>query len=54
MEMVGHDAIAEDTHRSFATRQFEQFDEDGVVSGLVKDLGASVPAIKNMVAVISL
>jgi len=26
MEMVGHEAIAEDTHRSFAARQFEQFD----------------------------
>jgi hypothetical protein len=54
VEMVGNEAIAEDAHRSFATGQFEQFDEGGVVGGLVKDLRVSVTAIEDVVAVIGL
>lgn len=54
MEMIGHQAVANQTHRSFTACQFEQFDEGSVVGGFVKDLSASVAAIEDVIAIIGL
>jgi hypothetical protein len=51
VEMIGHEADAEELDGVFGFRRGEQVKECGVVAILVEDLGAAVPAIEHMVGV---
>lgn len=50
MEVIGHQAVAQETHGESLAGGFKQGDEGGVIRLLMKDLSPAVPAIKNVVA----
>src|SRR5262249_4764993 len=49
MEMVGHEAIAEDIHRDAADSLRHGVDEGIIISRLVEDRGAAIAAIQGVV-----
>ena len=50
VEVVGHEAVRQNTHREAVASQGEQIDEDRIVLVIQEDGGPSIPAIEDMVA----